>query len=373
MAIFGKGDQSRVNETLQMIQNAPDLTPVIRQQIVTLVNNRFPRLTQQNRQTYHQLSSELSVKDNIAPGVPRGSEAQREMRRAICLLWMTIGHEQGINLMAAIRQRAQQGMTLQPNALGAAFSDVMLKAGVVAANVGGQYVFQELETHPARFLNQYRIIVLGLTTGGDRLSTAPNGNYQNVLNFHFQYDGADDRFALAGTANGTQHYGADYAFPTASIPAVHWSNVPGVGAAPGNFNGVLGCELTGATFALTTQFTGCAFSWTDHGGTIRASHISPAGGGPTSYPGGGNALARRLMLPAHGKMANAGNTALTVFGAGAGNAPAVRGGNPFYPDRLVNSFKWASIVGMDKGGNGWRFYLQVIGDPNNIQEARRIM
>ena len=315
----------------------------------------------------------MSVRDNIAAGVPRGTQAQREMRRAIYLLWMTIGHVQNISILPLIIQSAQQGMTLQPAALNAAFSDVMLKAAVVAAGVGGQFVFQELETHPVRFLTQHRIIVMGVTTGGDRFSTAPNGNYQNVLNFHFQYDGGDNLFRLARDANAIGNYGADHAFPTVSVPAVHWSNVPGVGAAPGNLTGVLGCELTGATFALTTQFTGCAFSWTDNGGTIRASHVSPAGGGPTIYPGGGNALAQRMMMPAHGRMANAGNTALTVFGAGAGNAPGVHGGNPFYPDRLVNSFKWASIIGMNKGGNGWRFYLQVIGDPGNIQEARRIM
>jgi hypothetical protein len=266
-----------------------------------------------------------------------------------------------------------QSMTLQPAALNAAFSDAMLKAGVVAAGIGGQHVFQELETHPVRFLTQHRILVMGTPAGGDRFSIAPNGNYQNVLNFHFQYEGAEDKFLLAESKDKNGQYGADYTFATVSVPAVHWSHVPGVGPAPGNFTGVLGCELTGATFALTTQFTGCAFCWTTHGGTLRASHISPAGGGPTIYPGGGNALAQRMILPAQGRMANAGNTALSVFGAGAGNAPAVRGGNPFYPDPAVNLFKWASIIGMNKGGNGWRFYLQVIGVPGNILEARRIM
>lgn len=371
MPIFGKGHQQRVNETLAMIQNAPDLTAMIRQQIVTMVSNTFPRLTVANRQAYDQLSADMSVKANIGAGVPAGNSAQREMRRAIHLLWLTIGQVQGIAILPAIVQRVQQGMTLLPAALNAAFSEVMQKAAVVAAGIGGQFVFQELETHPVRFLTQHKIIVRGVTTGTERLSTAPNGNYQNVINFHFQYDAGDDRFMLAGGVNDGGNFGADYVFPTVSVAAVHWSAVPNVGPAPGAFTGVLGCELTGATFALTTQFTGCAFSWTDHGGVVRASHISPSGGGPTTYPGGGNALARRLM--AQGTMANAGNTALAVFGAGAGNAPAVRGGNSFYPDRTVNSFKWASIIGMNKGGAGWRFYLQVIGDPGNILEARRIM
>jgi hypothetical protein len=122
---------------------------------------------------------------------------------------------------------------------------------------------------------------------------------------------------------------------------------------------------------LTTQFTGCAFGWTSYGGLLRAVHISPFGGapqgGPYGYPGGGNALAQRLM--ANGLMANAGNTALTVFGAGAGNV-VLLGANPFYPDPVTG---WVTIIGLPKGGGAWRFYVQVVGSIGNIVEARRLL
>jgi hypothetical protein len=180
---------------------------------------------------------------------------------------------------------------------------------------------------------------------------------------------ADTNKFIFGSSSKANH-GAGCVVSTVSVPAVHWSQVPGVGAAaPGNFAAVLGCELTGANYMLTTQFTGCAFCWTNHGGVLRASHISPSGGGPVGYPGGGNALAQRLS--AQGTMANAANAALTVFGAGAGNANVPAAGNPFYPPST--QFRWGSIIGVNKGGGGWRLYLQVIGNNDQIQEARRIL
>ena len=338
----------------------------MRQQIVAFINGLYPRLTAQERQAYHQLSSDLSVKDNIGPGVPKGNPAQREMRRAIFLLWTAIGKQQGLGLVVA--PRAGRAMTLQAAQLNAEFSNVMLKAATVAPGLGGQSVFDMLNLHPVRFLTEHKIMVLGTPTGGDRFSTAPNGNYQNVLNFQFQYDCGADRFLLGAVIN--PQFGAAYGFQTVSVPAVHWSQVPGAGAAPCNFNGLLGCELTGANFMLTTQFTGCAFCWTDHGGVVRATHTSPAGGGPGTYPGGGIALATRMTT--HGFMANAGNTAVTVFGGGAGNAP-VAAGNPFYPNAQVVAISWVSIIGVNKGGAGWRFYTQVVNGASNIAEARRIM
>ncbi len=371
MAIFGKGNQQRINDTLAMIQNAPELTMMIRQQIVTMVNNAFPRLTAENRDVYNQLSGDMSVKHHIGAGVAPGNAAQREMRRAIYLLWITIGRVQGIDMFIA--PLARQHALVTPTAgLNAVFADAMRKASVVAAGIGGQFVLQELEAHPVRFLTQHKIFIAGLPDGRERFSTAPTGNYQNVLNFHFQYDAGQDRFVLGGGI--TPQYGADHAFATVSVPAVHWSNVPNVNLVPGpghSFAGVRGCELVGANFMVTTQFTGCAFSWASHGGVLRASHISPAGGGVGVFPGGGNGVALAEM--ASGTMVNANNTPLTVFGAGAGNAPVPGGGNPFYPDPQVTPISWVSIIGVDKGGNGWRLYTQVIDGHGQITEARRIM
>ena len=364
---MSKKAATRITETLTMIDQAPDLTAPLRAQIVALVNTNFPRLTAAEQLAYSQLSSEMSVKTQIAAGVQKGKSPAREKRRAVYLLWLAIGKAQNNDL--AIKPRAKLAMSMPTTALDAAFSEVMLKAAVVASAAGAQHVFQELSAHPVRFITQHRIMVLGLPAGGDRFSTAPNGNYQNVLTFHFQYDVVNDRFELRGGLSPV--LGASHAFTTVSVPAVHWTQVPGAGPAPCNFAGVLGCELAGANFMVTTQFTGCAFSWTNHGGLLRASHVSPSGGGPGTYPGGGLALAQRMV--ATGAMTNANNMASTVFGGGAGNAPVPGGGNSFYPNTVVNMTRWITIFGLIKGGGGWRFYMQVVDGNLNIREPRRIM
>ena len=262
-------------------------------------------------------------------------------------------------------------MTMAVGPLAVAFTDVMFKAAVVASAAGALSAFTELSIHPARLLLRHRIVLLGTPAGGDRFSVAPNGNLQNVRVFHFRYDANFDRFELGAFADMTK--GASHLFHTLSVPAVHWSQVPGVGTLPCTFAGVLGCELAGASFMVTTQFTGCAFNRTGHGGVLRASHVSPAGGGPVAYPGGGNALAQRLML--NGAHANAAAVAAQVFGAGAGNAAAIAGGNSFYPNTALAPFRWVSIFGLMKGGGAWRFYMQVIGPmpAHDIMQARRIL
>ena len=366
--MFGKSTQKRINETLTMIQNAPDLTGPVRVQVATFVGTMFPRLTAADLQDYDALSGEMSVKAHIAPNVAKGSEAERETRRAIFLLWKAVGKAQAADVYTT--PRAAKAMTMQPMQLPAAFSEVMLRAGVTASIAGGQYAVQQMMDHPARFLRDNRLLIAGSNVGADRLSTAPDGNYQNVLNFHFQYDAGGDKFLIA--VNKDPMLGESYVIAPVSVAAIHWSQVPHVGAVvPYGFTDVRGCELTGSTLMVTTQFTGCAFSWTNQGGVVRASHISPSGGGIGTYPGGGTALAQALT---HGTMSNAGNLALNVFGAGAGNAPPHNGGASFYPDPVNNVIRWVTIIGVDKGGTGWRLYAQVAtGVTAHIQDARRIM
>jgi hypothetical protein len=367
--MFGKGDQERINDTLAVITNAPYLDNIIRPQIVTFVSNQFPRLTGPDRQTYRTLSRNMSVKEHMAPGVAAGTAADREKRRAIYLIWSALGQFQQCSM--SIRPKADAAMTMGVGGLNAALEEAMTKAAVVASVAGAQHVFNMLNDHPVRFLAANRLIIYGTATGQNKFQTgAPMGaGYQNVMNFHFQYDASDDRFFMQAAA-ATAMRGQSHQFATVSVPAVHWSNVPGVGAHPGTFTGILGCELAGAAFMLTTQFTGCAFNWTSHGGVVRASHLSPAGGGPTNYLGGGNALAARVA--AAGQMANAGGTACVVFGGGAGNAAPPLGGNPFYPDTTVTAIRWVTIIGVIKHG-AWRLYTQVVDGNSAIAEARRIM
>jgi hypothetical protein len=329
---MAKGAQTRINDTLAMIQNAPVLTGAIRTQIAALVANAFPRTTAAEQLAYQTLSTGMSVKANVAAGVAKGTAADRETRRAIYLLWKTMGKT--LPAPFAVDGRADAAMSMPVAGLAAAFADAMYKAGVVAGPPGALLVFNDLANHPAGFLRQHRIFIHGSTVGRPLFSTAPTGNYQNVVNFDFQYDAENDRFHFISGPFAT--LGASHAVQAVSVPAVHWTDVPAVGAFPGNFAGVLGCELAGGpTLMVTTQFTGCAFCWTNHGGVLRAAHISPAGdAAKVNYTGLGLALANRLVNQP-GLMANANNMQLTVFGNGAGNAVAHGGGNGFYPQRTV--------------------------------------
>jgi hypothetical protein len=247
---------------------------------------------------------------------------------------------------------------------------------VVACSAGGSLAYNQLVANPEQFLLRHRVMVRGSTAGRVRFSTGPTGDYQNVMAFNFQYNAGSDVFEFLEAPLGL--LGSAHPVQVISVPAVHWSDVPGVGVAPGNFAGVLGCELAGGpTLMVTTQFTGCSFCWTTHGGVLRASHVSPSGDvAKPNYPGGGQALALRLVNQP-GLMSNAGNTALTVFGNHAGNAVTPGGGNAFYPPKVqgagAGQMKWVSIFGF--GGGGWRFYTQAVDGAGTIMagEARRIM
>jgi hypothetical protein len=360
-----KSDTKRVNETLDMIQGAHGfLSPAIRASICELVGQQFPRLTQNDRDAYSQLSSDMSVKMKIPVREQRGDAHARE------LLWKTIGKAQEMALEQSVIARAQRAMTMDVARLQEAFSDVMLKAAVVASPLGAQFVFDNrLLEDPLYFIKYHRIDIFGSAAGSERFSDGNNGNnFQNTLDFYFHYDSANDKFVFAEFPMQQLH--ASHDFKTVSVPAVHWKQVPNVGDGPDyNFGEVLGCELAGADFMLTTQLTGCAFSWTNHGGLLRASHLSPKGGGDEDYPGLGLALATKLK--SSGRMANAGNTPLVVFGMGDGNAP-VPTGNQFYPN--IKRVSRVSVFGVRQQGGGWRFYTQAINrDTGQIFEARCIM
>ncbi len=372
--MFGKSDQARVTETLAVIQTAPvapidaalDVSSVGRGLVCSWLANLYPRLLPSDQQAFHELSQSLSVKANIARNVAKGDERQRAKRRAIFLLWKAIGKAQNADDYTS--PRAAEAMTLPPASLDAAFGEVMLKAATVATPAGAREVMQKLETHPVPFLSRHSLQIVGSLQGHDRFSSAPDNTYRNVVRYHLQYQpGVPDQFVMSETIDARN--GAAHAFDAVCVPALHWTEVPNVGRGPPyNFTGILGCEVAGADFMLTTTFTGCAFSWTDHQGVLRASHISPAGGGTGTYPGGGKALAQELM--ARGAMANAPGQRLTVLGAGAGNAP-VATGNPYYPD--PRNFRWVAIIGVRQGGGAWEFYAHVAADFAGLALARQIL
>ena len=385
-----KLDSTRINETIAFINNNPNLPVLRRQAVAQFCRAMFPKLSLLDfgpyKTEFQALSGEMSVKTHAT--VPAGTANERAMRRAILLIWRAMGKRQAGGVGGAL-PAANAAMTMPAGNLPAALAIAVMKAAVMASPASAGDLFtNEFIAHPRQFLVTHKAIVLGLGTGADKFTNLHVANYTNLLQFHFQFDPGNDRFVFNGLLSG--QLGASHPFQTVSVPAVNWYDVPGNGGqnapnAPGNFSQILGCELTGATVMVTTQFTGCAFCWTDHGGVIRAAHLGPTRAGypsaalPTSYPGAGHALANRLLnqgnpppggIGAAAGMANAAGAALTVFGRGAGNAPVVGGGNPYYPD---GTLQWATIVGRFQNG-AWKFYMQAVDrNTNQISEARRIL
>jgi hypothetical protein len=381
-------DKARYKETVAYIKNyaASGLSQQIRDDIATLITTRINRT--QDRNKYQQVVTAMSVKHNIVSDT-KGNAVEREQRRAIVLIWATLGAPVGDRTNTD--RRMNEGMRLAPAALPAALTESMKLAGVVASQAGADHVFNtEFSANPLTFIQTYRIFINGVTTGRDRFSTAPTGNYRNVVNtFYFYYNAEKDRFEFSMTLVGM--YGAGHSFPVVSVPAVHWSDVPGRGITPTpgpppppdpmvvpppppSFAGILATELAGANWMITTQFTGCSFCYAEAGNTSYAAHIAPAGDVRKPVMSG-LVLAQQLM----GMDPNVGGAAfanfahpVNVFGNGAGNAN-VLSGNSFYPQKsaiLPTDMKWMSIFGRDNGG--WQIYTQSISNGMAIMDARRI-
>lgn len=369
-------DSTRVNETIDFIDTYANAPQMRRQAAAQFCRQNYPKLSLFDFGPYntefHALSSDMSVKHNAT--VAPGDKADRAKRRAIFLIWKSI-NKRGPD--PQIVARADAAMSMATGNLDAALEDAILKASVFHSPAAAADVFtHDVMAHTRRFLTAHKVIVQGVGTGAAKFTNVANPDFTNVLNFHFQYNPSRDRFVFAGNANPNS---AAHTFQTVSVPAVTWYDVPGNGGeiAPSphaDFSQILGCELVNANFMLTTQFTGCAFCWTDNGGVLRAAHVAPAKPNytdlalPTSHPGGGNGLAQRIAAQGNAAgMANAGPAALSLFGRGAGNAPPIGGGNSFYPNANLT---YATIIGRNVGG--WKFYMQAIDNGGNISEARRI-
>jgi len=379
--MFPKSAKTRFRDTVAYIQNyaASGLPANIRNDIATMITTRYPRATALQRQVYDQLSESMSVKRHIGGGVAKGTSVEREQRRAIVLLWVAMGSTQP--------NRLNQGMTLPPGGLAPALNEAMKTAAVVASNAGATHIFNtEFAVHTKAFIGRYRIIVLGTTQGKATFTNPLSASFQNVINFSFYFNGPDDRFELAPTP-APPLLGGSHTFAAVSVPALHWSEVPGRGNVPtplapatASFTGILGTELAGANWMVTTQFTGCAFCYANQGGNVYAAHISPAGVGGLPVLTGA-VLAGQLMgndpQVQAGRLANfpGGAVPVNVFGNGVGNA-AVVGGNPFYPPKTpgagAGQMKWMSIFGRVHAGQ-WKIYTQSVDGADAILEHRRIV
>jgi hypothetical protein len=371
---------SRYNDTLTVVRNYGGgiaLPLPIRNDIVTMINAQFPRLTVVQRTAFNQLVDNISVKGHIGVGVASGTKIQRQQRRAIALLWAAIGSRGAAGLLP--QQTA--AMTMAAGNLPAALDEAMFFAAAVASPAGIAHVFNNhFAANPLTFIQQHRMLIQG-STQGQNLLTAPAPGYQNVLAFRFYYVPASQRFQLSVAAPAGI---PGHQFNAVSVPALHWAQVPGRGAvasppvvavpppAPPSFAAMQGIEFAGSNWMVTTQLTGCSFCLAEQGGVTYASHITPA-------PGlNGLALANQLMglVPGVGGavMSNHPNPALApvgVFGPGAGNLPVAFGGNAFYP--AVGTYQSMSIFGQNVGG--WRIYAQVVlpGGAISMAETRRLI
>lgn len=376
-----KLDSTRIKETISYISNNANLDAQLRGPVAQFCRATFPKLSAFDfgpyRTEFETVAESLSVKQNVT--VAAGTKDERKKRRAIALIWVAMNkvNTGGVGTPPPALAAA---MGMPAGNLDAALTDAVLKAAVCASPASAQIVFTtQVVAHPLPFITAHKVFVKGSPAGGAKFTAVNGPDYSNVLNFYFQFDCGRNRFVFNAAANAL--LGASHRFATVSVPAVNWYDVPGNGGEaapvqPGNFAQILGCELTGADFMVTTQFTGCTFSWTDFGGVIRASHVGPTKAGypaanlATSYAGGGNGVATRMinqLAPAAG-MANAPGALLRVFGRGAGNAPAVAGGNPYYPNAAL---EYATIIGRRKNA-AWKFYLQVVDPTGALAEHRRI-
>jgi len=381
--------KARFTETVDYIRGyaACGLSLALRADIATYVAAKFPRLTPANIQAFDALATEMSVKGSLGAGVARGTEDQRQQRRALVLLWRAMGVT--LPVPADVGPKVQLAMNLAPGALAAELDETMLKAAVAASGAGAAHVFNmHFVTNPLGFITTRRIFIYGTTQGVEKVMNPAAASFENNLPFHFQYQANFDRFCFARLADA--QYGASHTVTAVSVVALHWSDVPGRGlvplptaAAPSSFAGMLAVRFSGGpTLMLTTQFTGCAFCFRSVGGTFHAAHISPSG--DVNKPVlTGQVLANQIMgnvaNVAAGAFANipagAGAGALNVFGNGAGNVHPFGGGNAFYPPKTPNAgpgqMKWMSIFGRLNGA--WELYTQSVDGAGAIMEARRIL
>lgn len=393
---MGKSRHTRIKDTVQYIEGCQraGLTGAILQDIAQLVDQRYPRVQTPDKTKYNELSDTLSVKSKIGTGVSKGTSGEREMRRAITLLWSVLAATQGDR--AKLESRLKLGMTLAPDALPAALDEVLLKAAVVASAAGASHVFNmKLSGDPISFIQTYRIFISGTTKGKEKFNNAAATDSRNVLKFNFCYNAEKDHFEF-GTSTSPNH-GAVHSFDAVSVPALHWSEVPGRGeiqvpqpADNVGFANLRGTALDGAAWMLTTQFTGCSFCYVGNANILYAAHLSPALNG-IKIPGTSrdypvlaadvlaDQLAGKVGSVAGGRMSNypgGGGGRFNVFGNGAGNAQVISG-NPFYPAKVSNAgageMKWMSIFGRKDAHGNWELYSQSVDGVGAILEARRIL
>lgn len=334
-----KTSAQRINDAVTCLQNTAVATPAERAAADQLVQAFLLAAYPLGPLSagYPALSTSLSLGKHVF------KDPRRDMARALFLLWSAIKHFDA-NFNFPQPQIGQISLAT----VGLRLASYIHKACCVLDQVNGGYAgadlaLTSLRNNPLAFMRFSKLVVRG--------SGAHNPHAdQNIQGCHFFFDAQFDRFVFA-VAGGI--YPA-HARPiqVESVTAFHWTDpryVPPLHpVAPHNitttnFNHLTGFELSGAHIMVTTQFTGCAFSMAEHGGSMYCAHVSPAGVPNMAPNTTGNILAARIM--ATGQMQNAGNVVPRVFGRNIGSPPNGGGYN------------------IGAGGGGNTTYMTVIGVP----------
>jgi hypothetical protein len=294
-----------------------------------------------------------------------GNQDQRSKRRVIYLLWHAIGR--GADL-------AGRSRTLGLVHLDGELRRLLQKARIVwngppnNSDHGARNLLTTvIPANPQQFLSENEIMMVGSTANN------PDLLHRNLVDFYFTYEPTHDRyeFRFCGTNAARWVPNGAYVFTPVSVPAIHWSSIPGRGKvenppAPGpTFSNIAGTRLDGFDVMVTTQLTGCAFCWKDIGGLIYAAHISPGlRSDPQNRPpfSNGENLARQLSgaAPANANVGagdfvnHAGAAIFNVYGTRHGSGAAPAAGYPWGPGANILQ---NCILGLRIGGV-WQLYAQ---------------
>jgi hypothetical protein len=303
-------DQLRVTDTVNYLQNTTLVAVAVRNNAAQLVQNYInAAFANPALPAYHQFSQTMSLGAHLLSD----PNEHRRMTRVVFLLWQAMRHYDG-------------GFTLPKQTIGAIsqgtvrrlLTSYLYKACALYENLNGgnQGVTQALaafQANPLQFLDDNKVFVSG--SGFLDAGQAP----QNVLASKLSYNPHHDRYEFSvryPVTNGAAIVQVE------SVTAFHWTDqryVPRPMGAPPlvlantNFNQMTGIELSGVHPMVTTQFTGCAFSMAEHGGSMYCAHVSPAGVPNMAPNTDGPTLARRI-LASNGAFANAGGTQVRVYG-----------------------------------------------------------
>jgi hypothetical protein len=320
MALWGKDDQTRLNETFDFIASK---VPGNEQTVVLgFLRNWLNR-------TYGAGSNQLSQAMSTSGFNNTGDKQTRAARRALVILRGDM-----LNAANPLRMTANQIMNMASGQVVTALEALLPNFRIFAqqeerVTTGLQIRFNQFVNNPQTFLAN-AIVVCQSAPGAGGVGAAIDHRF--ILNY------ADQNYMLLplNTAKPQTVRGDGLIVKAVNVPEMYWFNVPRRDNNPvsGSFARIPATELTGADLMVTSAFTGCSFCFKSNGGSVYAAHISPDGTAANAGPSIGAAPALATQLGG----ANGAGTgdfasppgatagALSVFGRGFSNLGAFPNG-----------------------------------------------